>query len=247
MKTLYFTFVFLMLFFTTGCMKNDAVVIADKSGVETESNANETWSNPKEDAVKSSKSEAGGSEGIEGDKSKKSAVGNFESSDSDKNIGAGNFESNDSDKNIASVIYVYVCGHVNCPGVYKLSTGSRIYDALDLAGGITEDGRPEALDQAKPVSDGQTIYVPGLDEEWTGVNSLEREESAFSPNDEGTVNINSASKEVLMTLPGIGESKADDIIKYREETGGFKSIEDIMKIQGIKEGVYNKIKDRISI
>ena len=50
-----------------------------------------------------------------------------------------------------------------------------------------------------------------------------------------------------MTLPGIGESKADDIIKYREETGGFKSIEDIMKIQGIKEGVYNKIKDRISI
>ena len=233
MKTLYFTFVFLMLFFTTGCMKNDAVVIADKSGVEAESNANETWRNPKEDAVKSSKSEAGGSEGIEGDESKKSVVDSFESSDSDKNI--------------ASVIYVYVCGHVNCPGVYKLSTGTRIYDAIELAGGITEDGRPEALEQAKPVSDGQTIYVPGLDEEWTGVNSLEREESSFSPNDDGTVNINSASKEVLMTLPGIGESKADDIIKYREETGGFKSIEDIMKIQGIKEGVYNKIKDRISI
>ena len=247
MKTLYFTFVFLMLFFTTGCMKNDAVVIADKSGVEAESNANETWRNPKEDAVKSSKSEAGGSEGIEGDESKKSVVDSFESSDSDKNIGAGSFESSDSDKNIASVIYVYVCGHVNCPGVYKLSTGTRIYDAIELAGGITEDGRPEALEQAKPVSDGQTIYVPGLDEEWTGVNSLEREESSFSPNDDGTVNINSASKEVLMTLPGIGESKADDIIKYREETGGFKSIEDIMKIQGIKEGVYNKIKDRISI
>lgn len=236
MKTLYLTFVFLMLFFTTGCMHNDAVVIADKSGVETD----DEGMSLQEAVISDDKNSKGYAQ-----KGRDTAE---EDTDRAGDVQAeGSYKSSDSDKTDGGEIYVYVCGHVFSPGVYKLSTGSRIYDAIDLAGGITDDGRPEALDQAKPVSDGQTIYVPGLDEEWTGVNSLEREESAFSPNDEGTVNINSASKEVLMTLPGIGESKADDIIRYREETGGFKSIEDIMKIQGIKEGVYNKIKDRISI
>lgn len=133
-------------------------------------------------------------------------------------------------------IYVYVCGHVKTPGVYTLEPESRICDALDLAGGVTEDGNPEALAQAEYVTDGQTIYVPGLNDE-TGISEKE----------DGLIDINTADKEMLMTLPGIGESKADIIIQYREEHGKFESIEDLMNIPGIKEGVFNKIKDGIRV
>ena len=140
---------------------------------------------------------------------------------------------------------------MNSPGVYELEAGSRICDALSMAGGVAEDGVYEALDQAKPVVDGQTLYVPGIDEEWkrslSQENANAEAESGSDDAGDGKININSASKEELMTLPGIGESKASDIITYREEHGGFSSEQDIMNIQGIKEGVYNKIKDRITI
>lgn len=132
-------------------------------------------------------------------------------------------------------IYVYVCGHVEKPGVYQLSADARICDALELAGGVTKEGRPEALNQAEHMTDGQTLYVPGMEEE-TGEPVLE---------DDGLVNINQADREALMTLPGIGESKAEVIIQYREEHGEFKSIEELMEIPGIKEGVFNKIKGSI--
>lgn len=132
-------------------------------------------------------------------------------------------------------IYVYVCGYVNAPGVYRLSENARICDALELAGGVTAEGRPEALNQAEHMTDGQTLYVPGMDE------IVE----AQADTDDGLVDINRADRELLMTLPGIGESKADVILQYREEHGAFAAIEDLMEIPGIKEGVFNKIKDKI--
>ena len=135
-----------------------------------------------------------------------------------------------------ALIYVYVCGYVNYPGVYPLENGSRICDALALAGGISEEGKPEALNQAEHVEDGQTIYVPGINDIVTVT-----EES------DGLVDINTADSSDLMTLPGIGESKADMIIQYREEHGAFETIEDLMKIPGIKEGVFNKIRDYIKV
>lgn len=133
-------------------------------------------------------------------------------------------------------VYVYVCGYVHRPGVYSLEAGSRICDALELAGGVTEDGKPEALDQAEHIEDGQTIYVPGGNDE---ISSGEV--------DDGLVDINQADKTTLMTLPGIGESKANLIIQYRQEHGDFEAIEDLMDIPGIKEGVFNKIKDSIKV
>ncbi len=135
-------------------------------------------------------------------------------------------------------IYVYVCGHVREPGVYVLSEDERICDALDKAGGVTDDANLCALSQAMKVTDGQTIYVPGIDEETV---------DAFVSNeeDDGLVNINKASEEELTSLPGIGSSKASDIINYREEHGFYNSIEELMNIPGIKEGVFNKIKDKI--
>ena len=134
-------------------------------------------------------------------------------------------------------IYVYVCGYVKQPGVYCLSGESRICDALLLAGGVLAEGNAEALNQAEHVTDGQTLYVPGIGENI-------RDESV---SEDGLLNINTAVKEDFMALPGIGESKAAVIIQYRQDHGSFESIEELMEIPGIKEGVFNKIKDKIKI
>lgn len=146
----------------------------------------------------------------------------------------------DTQADSADEVYVYVCGHVKQPGVYALEYGARIYDALAKAGGVLEDAREEVLDQAVCVSDGQTIYVPGADD-------AEAEKEQDSSESDGLVNINQAGEEELMTLPGIGESKASVIIQYREEHGMFQTIEELMDIPGIKQGVFDKIKDNIKV
>ena len=135
-------------------------------------------------------------------------------------------------------IYVYVCGYVKQPGVYCLAEESRICDALLLAGGVLEDGNAEALNQAEHVTDGQTLYVPGI-----GENICEESVSE----EDGLLNINTAVKEDFMILPGIGESKAAAIVQYRQEHGSFEAIEELMEIPGIKEGVFNKIRDKIKV
>jgi competence protein ComEA len=144
----------------------------------------------------------------------------------------------DTEEETSQLIYVYVCGYVNQPGVYSLEPDARICDALALAGGVTEDGRGEALNQAEHLTDGQTLYVPGREETSDGTAEEEADDR---------VNINTADKEALMTLPGIGESKAETIIQYRDEHGSFDSIEKLMEIPGIKEGVYNKVKNQIKV
>lgn len=140
----------------------------------------------------------------------------------------------------AEMIYVYVCGRVAKPGVYALENGARIYDALEQAGGTLDDAEGESLDQALPVTDGQTIYVPAIGEQ-------KRDDEAQEAGEDGLVNINQADASTLMTLPGIGESKAAVIIQYREEHGAFQSIEDLMEIPGIKQGVFDKIKNNIKV
>ena len=109
-------------------------------------------------------------------------------------------------------------------------------EAIEAAGGVTADGEGQALNQAELLQDGQKVYVPGMGEDL-----------ATSNEDDGKVNINLATKEELMTLPGIGESKALLIIEYREEHGAFETIEDLMNIPGIKEGVFHQIKECIKV
>ena len=169
-----------------------------------------------------------------------------------------NIETNDSQSFV-----VYVAGYVNNPGVYELKEGSRIIDAIDSAGGYSKEAYDNYLNLASLISDGQMIYVPSEEEVESG--SIERGVASGADgsgvggvtggngggnggNSSGSgalVNINQASKEELMTLPGIGESKADKIIAYREENGRFSTPEGIMEISGIKDGLYNKIKDKI--
>lgn len=151
-----------------------------------------------------------------------------------------------------ALCYVYVCGEVQNPGVYQLAEGARIFEAVALAGGFTEDAAQNWLNLADTVSDGMKLEVPSktqvTEEAWlrraagnTGNGSVQAESST------ARVNINTASKEELMTLKGIGASRADDIIRYREETGSFSAIEDIMKVPGIKNAAFQKIKENITV
>jgi competence protein ComEA len=146
--------------------------------------------------------------------------------------------SNEQEKveEIPTTIFVYVCGAVNQPGVYELPTESRVYEAIAAAGGLKEDAAVASIHQAEILVDEMTIYIPTLSEEMV----LEQES-------DGKVNINKASKEELMSLPGVGETKATSIIEYRNDHGAFESIEEIKEISGIKDVLYEKIKDLIKI
>ena len=139
-------------------------------------------------------------------------------------------------------IYVYVCGAVMQAGVYELQQDSRVYEAIQKAGGFAENADISEINQAALLQDEEQIYVPAAGEV---DHSLKEEGEAGDAG--GKVNLNTATKEELMTLAGIGESKADSIIKYREEHGKFQSIEDIKQIEGIKDGVFQKIKDLITV
>ena len=140
-------------------------------------------------------------------------------------------------------VVVHVCGQVAAPGVYELAEGSRIYEAIEAAGGVNQ-AAPEGLNQAACVEDGQQIYVPSVQELQDNSFTAAGDSGAA---EDGRVNINTAQAEELMTLSGIGEAKAAAIIQYREENGGFQSIEELMEISGIKEGVFEKIKDQIKV
>lgn len=142
------------------------------------------------------------------------------------------------------VIVVHVCGCVSRPGVYELPKGSRIYEALEAAGGTSAGAAADILNQASVVEDGQQIYIPSAEE----VSGQTRE--GFDPAgipDDGKINLNTAGEEELMTLTGIGEAKAASIIRYRQENGKFDSIEELMEVDGIKEGVFEKIKDQVKV
>ena len=158
---------------------------------------------------------------------------------------------------ISRPFVVYVCGEVVNPGVYELKYGSRVIDAVAAAGGYTEEACDSYLNLAGYVVDEQKIYIPSEEEVESLLNEkqdilLQNQDSeAVKSENSGqsnpTIDLNTASKEELMTLPGIGESKAEKIIAYREENGKFKSTDGIMQISGIKDGLYNKIKDRICV
>ncbi|MBQ2901362.1 MAG: helix-hairpin-helix domain-containing protein [Agathobacter sp.] len=143
-------------------------------------------------------------------------------------------------------IYVYVCGQIQKPGVYTLPEGSRVCDVFVLAGGFTECAATDYWNQARLLNDGEMIYVPAIEEakdRYFERDATSREDT----NDSNKVNINTASKEELMTLPGIGEAKALAIISYRQENGAFSSIEELKQVEGIKDGVFSKMKDDIEI
>ncbi len=139
------------------------------------------------------------------------------------------------------VCYVYVCGAVVSPGVYELQAGSRVYEAIKSAGGLAEDADLSSINQAEHVTDGQMIKILTVSETENGT------EDGNETASDGLLDINNASVADFMTLPGIGQSKAQSIVLYREQNGAFSSVDEIMNVDGIKEGVFNKIKDCIKV
>lgn len=146
------------------------------------------------------------------------------------------------------MIYVHVCGSVVTPGVYELSGNARVFDAIAKANGFCEGAAQDAINQAQLLKDGQRLYIPSQEEIMAGDVLVDfMEDRGYEEGKEALININLASKQELMTLPGIGESKAKSIISYREEHDGFQSIEDIKKIVGIKEAIFQQLKDYITV
>ncbi len=133
-------------------------------------------------------------------------------------------------------IVVHVCGAVKMPGVYEFEAGSRVYQAVEAAGGFLAEAQTKAVNLADILTDGRQIWIPA-----EGESEAEPEAAA-----DRKVSINRAEKEELMELPGIGESRAEAIIAYRTEHGNFLHPEDIMLVPGIKEAAYAKLKDRIT-
>lgn len=137
------------------------------------------------------------------------------------------------------MVYIYITGAVKKPDVYKVHSECRVYDIINLAGGFLDDADRKNINLADKVYDGMKIIVYSIYENAA-------EDSSYESGNR-LVNINTASRDELMTLPGIGQSKADSIIKYREENGRFTAIEEMMNISGIKEGAFGKIKELITI
>lgn len=192
-----------------------------------------------------------------------------ESSYADK---AADSERREPAETITGVIYVDVCGAVNSPGVVSLAEGSRVFEAIDRAGGLRSDADERFINKARILSDGEQIYVPTREEtegqspQFAGSSpgtfpgeGIPGNASDYDGNRqpggaadpgidaEGKVNINTADSETLQTLSGIGQSRAEAIILYRETNGAFESIEDIMKVNGIKNALFNNIKNDITV
>lgn len=148
-------------------------------------------------------------------------------------------------------IFVQVSGAVRSPGVYELPAGSRVFEAIQSAGGMTDDAAADSVNQAVEVSDGDMIVLCTL-QEWEQAKSQQAELiggdlSGPTQETDGRININTADVTQLCTIPGIGESRAQSIVTYREQNGAFGAVEDIMKVSGIKDGLFQKIKDKIKV
>ncbi len=159
----------------------------------------------------------------------------------EKNTEDTNKETESIDDENLLKLCIHVCGSVNNPGVYYLDNGMRIHDAILAAGGFSKEANQQYLNLAKPLTDGEQIYIPSNSE------VASNEFANSSALNDGLVNINNASMEELKTLPGIGDVKANAIISYREDVGKFSSIDDIKNVAGIKDSSYEKIKDYIKV
>lgn len=158
-------------------------------------------------------------------------------------------EEESEEKAVPETVFVYVCGAVHSPGVYELEAGARVYEALERAGGVSETAAPGAVNQARVLCDGEQIYIPTAEEWKPGQEAYAGGGQTAEPGRDtsGRVNINTATAEELKTLTGIGDTRAQSILAYREENGPFRSIEDLMNVEGIKEGIFSKIKDSIIV
>lgn len=147
-------------------------------------------------------------------------------------------------------LVVYVCGAVESPGIYTLPENSRLYEAVRMAGGFSKEADPAYHNLARSIEDGERIYILSSSETkalTTEQQVAGEEGSAVSSQAKGLINLNTATAEQLMTLPGIGETRAADILAYRAQIGQFTDVEELMNVSGIGEARFEQIKDKITV
>ena len=166
------------------------------------------------------------------------------------------------------LLYVYVCGAVECPGVYAFEEGARVFDAIEAAGGLSADADGACVNQALKLSDQDQLYIRTLEEKeqntqkgenyctgtspegsasGNGYGLLPAEGSAGTENAaDARININTASQKELTSLPGIGDTKAAAILADRTENGFYEAPEDLKRVSGIGDATFEKLKDRIT-
>lgn len=148
-------------------------------------------------------------------------------------------------------IIIHITGAIKNEGVYTLKENSRISDAIDLAGGLREDADTSKINLAYPLEDGMKVNIPSIKDAETNQTetyiSNAMQNDSKEENNNKKININTATKEELDTLPGIGESTAQKIINYRKENGKFSNIEELKEVSGIGDSKFENIKDLICI
>lgn len=152
-----------------------------------------------------------------------------------------------AEETLIQQVFVDIKGAVLYPGVYELQQDQRIRDAVQLAGGYTEDADTQLINHAQKVQDEMVIYIPKkgepLEEGTTNFITMPAENN----NNEQKININKADVAALSTLPGIGPSKAQSILSYREENGPFQTIDDLKNVSGIGDKTFEKLQDSITV
>ena len=153
-------------------------------------------------------------------------------------------------------VIVDIKGMINNPGVYEVDSNLRVNDVIELAGGLKEGADTSNINLAKLVSDAMTIIIYSTEEVLEKFKQevcicncpyIQNDACINSNNDSNLININTAGIEELTTLTGIGDVKAEAIIKYRSEVGKFKTKEELLNVEGIGEALFEKIKDNITV
>lgn len=151
---------------------------------------------------------------------------------------------NDKINDEEECIYVDIKGEVINPNVYKIKKGLRVIDVINLAGGLTEESDTSNINLSKIVTDEMVIVIKSKNNEEVYIDS--DVDINNNNNNNKLIDINTCTIDELLTLPGIGESKANNIIEYRKKNK-FNTINDIMNVSGISESLFNKIKEYIKV
>ena len=267
----------------TGCKSREAQFLIEglqeaKAEVDAESSEEKTSgqkSKKDTDEKKADTEDRQNDDGSSAESWKKQAesdgsdAGNGTGSDSGKHTSEADIDNGSeavSDKEMQqAMIYVDVCGAVANPGVFQLAAGSRVFQAIEAAGGYLPEAALTCVNRAGVLTDGQQLYILTQEEmERQGLDPAEMAKASDGQisgsagtgqntgmtaqvQQDNRININTADEAQLTTLTGIGATRAQAIIAYREENGPFAAIEDIMNVQGIKEGTFAKIKDEIVV
>lgn len=250
----------------TGCKSREAQFLIDglqeaKAEVDAESSEEKTSGQKSKKDTDEKKADTEDRQNDGGN----SAEFRKKQAESDGSDAGNGTEINSTGETQPEMIYVDVCGAVANPGVFQLAAGSRVFQAIEAAGGYLPEAVQNCVNRAGVLTDGQQLYIltqeemerQGLDPaEMAGASDEQMNGSAGTGQNTGMtaqvqqdnrININTADEAQLTTLTGIGATRAQAIIAYREENGPFAAIEDIMNVQGIKEGTFAKIKDEIVV